>query len=30
MQTRAYFEGPPLTAEAARGFTPFALTTDLI
>ena len=30
MQTRAYFESPPLTAEAARGFTPFALTTDLI
>jgi cell division protein ZapE len=30
MQSRAYFESPPLTGEAARGFTPFALTTDLI
>jgi cell division protein ZapE len=30
MQTRAYFESPPLTGEAAQGFTPFALTTDLI
>ncbi|HSA80749.1 MAG TPA: cell division protein ZapE [Geminicoccaceae bacterium] len=30
MQSRAYFESPPLTAEAARDFTSFALTTDLI
>ena len=30
MQSRAYFESPPLTGEAAPGFTPFALTTDLI
>jgi cell division protein ZapE len=29
MQSRAYFESPPLTDEA-QGFTPFALTTDLI
>jgi cell division protein ZapE len=30
MQSRTYFESPPLTGEAARDFTPFALTTDLI
>jgi len=30
MQTRAYVEGAPLTGAAAHGFTPFALTTDII
>jgi cell division protein ZapE len=30
MQSRAYFESPPLTGELGQGFTPFALTTDLI
>ena len=30
MQSRAYVESEPLTGEAARTFTPFALTTDII
>jgi cell division protein ZapE len=30
MQTRAYVESAPLTGAAAQGFTPFALTTDII
>jgi len=30
MQSRAYVESAPLTGAAAHGFTPFALTTDII
>ena len=30
MQSRAYFESPPVAGAAVESFTPFALTTDIV